>query len=327
MDYVDKHKRLERLTKIEHWLFQNSKAGLTVEQLAEKCQVSTRTIYRDLADLQSMQELPLCKEGKRWYVMKEEIYLPPIRFKLREAMILFLAARLMLSYTNRYDPNMESCFVKLNSVVTSPLREQIQNTLDWMRSLPIDEDYLHTSELIAKAWMQRHCIEVKYQALGDKKATARTIDPYYFQPDLAGHSAYVIAYCHRTKGVRTFKVRRITEVQETGKSYEIPPDFDANEHLASAWGIMSGIEVETIKLKFSNPDIVRIQEEAIWHPSQVTKRQPDGSLIMTLKVSISPELLGWILRWGEYVEVLEPEELRQDVIESAKAMLDVYGEE
>ena len=326
MDYVDKHKRLERLTKIEHLLYQNRKTGLTVEQLADICQVSTRSIYRDLSHLQFTQDLLLRKKGDRWCVTEEQ-YLPYIRFKLREAMILFLAARLMLSYSNRYDPNMESCFLKLNSVVTSPLREQIQNTLDWMRSLPIDEDYLRTSELIAKAWLHHQSIEVIYQALGDKKATARTIDPYYFQPDLAGHSAYVIAYCHRKKSVLTFKVRRITEVRQTGETYEIPSDFDANEHLASAWGIMAGEKVETIRLKFTNPDIVRIQEEAIWHPSQVTKRQPDGSLLMTLKVSQSPELLGWILRWGEYVEVLEPEELRQDVIESARAMLDVYGDE
>ncbi len=36
------------------------------------------------------------------------------------------------------------------------------------------------------------------------------------------------------------------------------------------------------------------------------------------------DLYSWTLRWGEKVEVLEPEELRQEIAETARAMLDVY---
>jgi len=45
---------------------------------------------------------------------------------------------------------------------------------------------------------------------------------------------------------------------------------------------------------------------------------------MTLRVTSTVDLYSWILRWGEKVEVLEPEELRQEVIETAKAMVDIY---
>lgn len=65
-------------------------------------------------------------------------------------------------------------------------------------------------------------------------------------------------------------------------------------------------------------------EETIWHPSQVLEPQSDGTVIMRLKVTDTVELYSWILGWREKVEVLEPDELREEIIETAKAMLDVY---
>ena len=65
-------------------------------------------------------------------------------------------------------------------------------------------------------------------------------------------------------------------------------------------------------------------EETIWHPSQVLERQKNGSIIMTLRVTDTVELYSWILGWGEKVKVLEPPELRQDIIETAREMLAVY---
>lgn len=50
--------------------------------------------------------------------------------------------------------------------------------------------------------------------------------------------------------------------------------------------------------------------------------------VIYLKYStVTVELCSWILGWGEKVEVLEPAELRQNIINTAKAMLDVYKQE
>jgi len=52
--------------------------------------------------------------------------------------------------------------------------------------------------------------------------------------------------------------------------------------------------------------------------------QNDGSVIMTLRVTNTVDLHSWILGWGEKVEVLEPEGLREEVMETAKAMVKNY---
>jgi len=80
---------MARWQKIQLLLFQ-SKYGLTLEALADRCEVSTRTIRRDLERLESAVGLPLYTEGDRWLVSKD-YYLPTVRFTLPEAMNIYLA--------------------------------------------------------------------------------------------------------------------------------------------------------------------------------------------------------------------------------------------
>jgi predicted DNA-binding transcriptional regulator YafY len=192
-----------------------------------------------------------------------------------------------------------------------------------MQKQPKDEKYLRILATLAEAWISQHRVKIFYQALAEKKATERIIEPYFIEPAAPGHSSYVIAYCHRTKSLRTFKIERIEAIEATSEPYVIPPDFDANAYLGSSWGIVVKDEVETIKLRFI-PEIARIMEETVWHPSQVLERQSDGSIIMTLSVTNTVELYSWILGWGEKVEVLKPKELRERVARTAQAILDVY---
>ena len=316
--------RTARWAKIEHLLYQNSK-GLKVKEIARICNVSPRQIYRDLDDLQSKLGLPIWEKGSTRGI-DEDYFLPPIRFSLPEALNIFLAARLMLNYAHRYDPNTASTFMKLNSIVPPMLREQIQKTMDWIQKQPTDEKYLRTLATLTEAWVSRHQVKIAYQSLPAEKVTERTIEPYFIEPAAVGHASYVIAYCHLTKSLRTFKIERIEAIDATSEPYTIPPDFDANKFLGSSWGIVVEGEVKTIRLKINAPEIARIMEETVWHPSQVLEKQSDGSMIMTLRVTPTIELYSWILGWGEKLKVLEPAELRQDIIETVKAMLEVYNQ-
>ncbi len=279
--------RVARLVKVEHLLYQTP-AGLTVKEIAGKCQVSARTTYRDLDALQCEIGVPIWEEGTRRGV-SDSHYLPPVRLTLPEALNIFLAARLMLGYSHRYDPNATSIFMKLNSIVPPPLREQVQKTLDWMQKQRKDERYLRILAKLAEAWVSQRCANIIYRSLEAERATERVIEPYFIEPAAAGHSSYVIAYCHRAGAVRVFKIERIEGIEMMPKIYAIPADFDANEYFGSSWGVVVEGEVKTVRLKFV-PDLARIMEETVWHPSQVVERQKDGSVIVTLKVMDTIEL-------------------------------------
>lgn len=314
--------RTARLLKVEHILYQNSE-GIKAQDIARLCDVSERTAYRDLNALDQQVGVPLWQRGGKWGIV-DGYFLPPVQFSLPEAMNVFLASRLMLNYSRKYDPTVASTFFKLNSIVPPPLREQIQGTIEWLQKQRNDEPYQHIMRTLVEAWMRRRTVRIKYHTLGDAEATERNIDTYFIEPAAAAHSSYVIARCHRTAEVRIFKIERIEAIETKGEEYLIPPDFDANAFLAASWGIVAGGETETIKLKFA-PDVATILEEVIWHPSQVTKRQPDGCVLMTLNVVDTVELRSWILGWGDKVKVLAPKKLSEGIIKSARGLLHNYG--
>jgi len=317
----DRLRKTERLIRI--WtLLHNNPAGYTVVELAEKMEVNIRTIYRDLDALQSDLHVPLWNEHKRWKLDYSQM-LPPVRFTLPEALNIFLAVRLMLGYNRRYDPNTDATFSKLGSILPQPLREQVQKTLDWMRWLPRNERYLRILSCLAEAWVEQHRVIITYRAYDAEKAINRTIEPYFIEPAASGHASYVLAYCHHAGALRIFEVERIEAIELTTDTYTIPADFDANKYFSAAWGIVVEGEEQTVKLKFS-PEIARLMEETIWHPSQMLEKLADGSVIMMLKVFYTYELVTWILGWGEKVEVLEPAELRKEVLQMAKAMVKIY---
>jgi predicted DNA-binding transcriptional regulator YafY len=318
---MERLKKTERMLRIWLLLLRNP-LRFTTKDLAEKFEVNVRTIYRDLVTLGDELMVPVYEDRAKWAV-REEYFLPPIRFTVSEALNIFLAARLMLGYSHRYDPNMDSPFSVLASVLPAPLREQVQKTLDWMRNLPKSEAHLSVLAKLAEAWTSQHRAKIIYRSLPAAKASERLIDAYFIEPAAPGHSSYVIAYCHRAGEVRIFKVERIEAIELTDETYTIPADFDANKYFSGAWGIVVEGEEQTVRLKFS-PAIARLMEETIWHPSQVLEKQAEGSVIMTLKVFYTYELVTWILGWGEKVEVLEPTELRTEVLQTAKAMVKIY---
>jgi len=318
---MGKSDRMARMLNVMLFLHQNPQ-GLTVPYIAQECNVSTRTIYRDLLALESEIHVPIFQEGRMYRIM-DGYFLPPVHFTVPEALNIFLAARLMSKYIQRYDPTLASTFFKLNTVVPNPLKEQIQKTINWLEAQKRDENYLGILSTIADAWINGNSVNIKYRGLSDKDPVERIIDPYFIEPAAGGHSSYVIGYCHKARGLRTFKIERISAAKITDMSYHIPKDFDADTLMSSAWGIVVGGEAESIKLKFT-PRVARILEEVVWHPSQKAESQPDGSLIMSLTVQNTFELTSWILSWGESVEVLEPEVLRIKIAQTVRTMLDIY---
>jgi len=115
----DRLSKTERLIKIWLLLARNP-AGYTIKELAGRFGVNIRTVYRDMEALGEDLKIPVYDDNKRWRI-DEDYMLPPIQFTLPEALNIFLAARLMLRYSNRYDPNTEATFTKLSSVLPPTL--------------------------------------------------------------------------------------------------------------------------------------------------------------------------------------------------------------
>jgi len=66
-------------------------------------------------------------------------------------------------------------------------------------------------------------------------------------------------------------------------------------------------------------------KESTWHYSQKIDDLPDGSCLFTVKIGSTREIRSWVRGWGAAVEVLEPVEFRQEMIEEVRQMMHVYN--
>ncbi|MDF1516071.1 MAG: CRISPR-associated endonuclease Cas3'', partial [Anaerolineae bacterium] len=191
------------------------------------------------------------------------------------------------------------------------------------RSLPRDDAYLGILETLTRAWALGRKVQVEHQ-MPDGQRFHYLFSPYYVEPYASGRTHHVIGFRQPPEAIRTFKVERLRAVTLTEHSYEIPDDFDPGSHLANAWGIWtSEDEPVEVVVRFSARVAQRVIE-TVWHSSQQTEFQEDGSLLWRARVAETQEMLPWIRGWGADAEVLEPDQLRKRVADEVRRMMVTY---
>lgn len=154
MSFGYKKDRTARLLRVEHLLYQNPR-GLGPDEIARLCDVSVRTTYRDLRALQGALEAPVWQDEDGRYGIERSHFLPPIKLSLQEAMALFISARLFSKYSDERDPNVESAFIKLASVLPPPVSQHVQETVSAMAQRRRDENFARVFDILTTVYFAR----------------------------------------------------------------------------------------------------------------------------------------------------------------------------
>ena len=321
------HDRISRIILVSTKLIAasyRSPRGISVKELHELCNVSARSIYRDIIALtRTGAEIDSDNRGLWW--IKPGDFIPPMQFTDSEAVMLFLASRLLAQNSNAYNPVIISAFEKLNAAFRNPVSLQIAKSQEWLSKQPQAAGQVNIMNELATAWIKGHRIKMRYQKLGNKTGEEREVDIYFIQPALLEHANYLIGYCHKMKRVSVFKIDRIKSVAQIyGRDYAIPGDFNINQFLGYAWGVSVYGELQDVAIKFKG-EMATVAAETRWHPSQVNEPQKDGSVIARFKLQVSRPFIGFIMSWGPYVEVVSPKSLRDEVAGEARAVCKIYG--
>ena len=108
-----------------------------------------------------------------------------------------------------------------------------------------------------------------------------------------------------------------------------PADFDLSEHLGGSFGVWHQPDdkgkAHRIRLQFTGW-AARMVSERRWHPSQEIKWRSKKQEVLEVSLELSgfEEISRWILSWGPQVEVLEPQELREALVETHRMTLENY---
>jgi predicted DNA-binding transcriptional regulator YafY len=323
-----KRDRLARLLSVASILYSHGgedERCVPVADIARLTGMNTRTVYRDLRALDEELGVPIFQAGRGRYGIEKRFFLPPLRLNIQEAIVFFVAARLITQSSDEYDAVVISAFTKLAHALPQPIARQVTATMSSLAERQRNEPFTRAFATVARGWAEGRVVEIEYESSRGTPHRSR-VRPYLIEPWAAGRSVYLICHDETAGAMRTYKIERIQQATLSPDRYEIPGDFDADRWLADAWGIWSsdGTAPVEVRLRFA-PEVARRVRESIWHRSQRLDELADGGLLLTVQVAGIVEIRPWILGWGDTVEVLEPPELRELVAGTLRSAAGRYG--
>ena len=301
----------------------------TVRALASDLEVNPRTIQRDIVFLHDRLGAPIAYDrAARGFVYTDPAYhLPLWQFTEGELVALLLAERLLHEYRHTpYADALKRAFQKITAALPDSVTIDLGNLADAFavrhQSLaPADAEHL---AVVVRAVQKGQQLELLYWAASRDETTRRLVDPYHLasvEGDL-----FLVGYCHLREEVRMFAPARIRSVKLTGKQIERPPDFRIADYLDAGFRKMRGTgPARLVRLRFA-PAIARYVREREWHKTQELQEEADGSLLLTLRVNHLLEVKRWALSLAGDCEVLEPPDLREEIVAEIARMAQQYAQ-
>jgi predicted DNA-binding transcriptional regulator YafY len=202
-------RRADRLFRIVQLL----RAGRlqTARGLAGKLQVSERTIYRDVQDLQ-LSGVPILGEAGVGYTLRRDYDLPPLMFDSREIAALVLGSRMVAAWgDSELASAANDALRKIEAVLTPALRDRIDAVPLYVpgHRLEIQGDAKKMLERLRGAIEARQVIQVAYC---DEKAqvTERRLRPMALL--FWGNVWTLVAWCELRVDFRSFRVDRFQKL-------------------------------------------------------------------------------------------------------------------
>ena len=291
-----------------------NKKLVTAKELAEHFEVSQRTIYRDV-DILGLAGIPIYTEkgkGGGISLLPEFVLNKSILSEQEQNEILSALQGLSTVKTAETDQVLK----KLSTIFN-------KNTVNWLDVDFSDWGSYHGGVFydFKTAILERRIAEFDYYGASAGgftygELTHRRIEP--IQLWFKSKSWYLKAYCLEKKDLRTFKLTRIRNLTITDER------FDERDLLSISPKVSSDSHQKpdvTLKFKIAPEMTYRVYDE---FDEDFSEKQPDGSFLVEVTWPEDDWVYGTILSYGEYIEVLEPEHIREIIKEKSQKTANKY---
>jgi len=308
--------------------------GTTKKELAETLEVSERQVYRIIMNIEELgfplydDEDPGEKE-KRWklvdtYVKKlPNITIPDMQLSIAEIISLYLIKGEEKLYRGtEIEKTINSAFQKIGMFLPEEAADQLKKikTL-FVPAAKFSKDYTGKEEIInqlTEAILQKRTCLITYHSFSDDRIKDFSINPLHFYERDGG--LYIFVQTTAYGDIITLAVERIQSLVITPDAFEYPKSFDPESLLDSAFDLVYEEPID-FKIWFS-ADQARYIKERTWSKTQKIEDQADGSIILTMRTGGIWDVKRWVLSNGAQAKVLEPESLKQEMMEELKT---AYG--
>jgi predicted DNA-binding transcriptional regulator YafY len=220
--------RIDRLFGILTLL--QSKKYVTGEKIAEKFNISIRSVYRDIKALNE-QGIPVSFEPYRGYFVVNGYFLQPVSFSTEEANALLLMESIVSGFADKsIHQHYATALTKVKSVLRSSQKESIERLADNIRfQAPAcfiqDYNYLAT---IQQALALQEVVEIEYINI-QKEVSKRKAEPIGLV--FYAFAWHLIGWCHVKKDYRDFKVARIQGIRCTQEPFTRKKHMPIDEYM------------------------------------------------------------------------------------------------
>src|SRR5215510_7480547 len=297
---------------------ERARGGVTIDDLAARCGVSTRTIRRDLQALEEAG-FPLYDDRShddgrtRWMISGQAFKGLAAGLTLSELCALYFSRTLLESLAGTpFRDELETAFDKLSATLTPHMRQFLDQLPHVIASKPDPtrlslSDASRQQEIVARALeatLHHRSATLTYHSKSSERTKSYAVHPYRLAYAQGG--LYLLAYVPEYSEVRTFAVERVLGISLLEERFT-PIEELPDEAFPHSMGVHSGTP-EEVEIEFQSAiaDYVKSRE---WHPSQQLHERADASVVMKLRVCLDQALQSWILSFGPFARVRSPEQL------------------
>lgn len=296
---------IERLISIIYILM--NKGTITAGELAERFEVSTRTIYRDIEAL-SVAGIPVyCKKGKNGGISLTE------EFVLNKLLI-----------TKEEQREILAALVGLTETEVVGEKETLQKLGEFFREEPVPWVNIDLSdwsglrkqmyEDIKRAILTRHVVEFDYYGQ-NRPMSHRVVEPVQLQ--FKEYTWYLRAYCRERQEFRTFKLFRMQRLEVSEETF-VPK---REKVLETTENNQQEFPVTPLTIWIDKREAYRIYDR--FDESEL-EQLPDGNFLAHCAYPLDEWVYSLILWFGPSAKLLEPEFIRDEVHRRIKNMLENY---
>ena len=227
-------RRADRLFQIIQYL--RNRRLTTAKWLAEKLEVSERTIYRDIQDLM-LSGVPIEGEAGVGYVLRHGFDIPPIMFTKAEIEALVIAARLVKTWAgSKLSRSADSALDKIEAVLPDNLKQELAKPRLYTPQVLTNDATAALMDELREAVNAKQIIRINYLSLKEE-TTQRELRPLglFFW----GKIWTLAAWCELRQGYRSFRVDRITTVSITDRVFEEDEQISFSGFLNEKYGDLS----------------------------------------------------------------------------------------
>jgi predicted DNA-binding transcriptional regulator YafY len=297
------------------------------KRLSEETEMSTRTIKRDIDFMKYRLNLPIEYDARKYgyYYSKEVDQFPSVPVTEAEMFALLVAHEAVSQYRGTpFEQPLQTAFAKLTGQLDGNNAFSMANLHEALSFRPLapEEVDLEVFQILTRGIKERRRLKFAYKNLGAERAQPRHVNPYHLT--CVDNRWYIIGWDVKRKGMRTFALSRMREVEVEVKTFTIPDDFQIDEYLKGSFGIFKSDDDFEVVLEFDKWASELVGERR-WHPSQEVHQFKNGRSRMTLRLNNIEEIERWVLGWGTHVTVVRPQRLADRIHKTATSLAERYA--